>query len=425
MKVTVKASKLQGEIEAIASKSVAHRYLIAASLSDRESFVACHSVSEDILATIECLRAMGAKIEGKDNGFYIVPIDKERVDDSIRRLPCNESGSTIRFLIPVVAALSMKAEFVRQGSLKNRPLKPLDDELKKKGTSLTEKEDGSVLVEGILSPGIFELPGDVSSQYITGLLFALPLMDGDSEIRITTQLQSEDYVKITMDTLKNFGISVLYEKNCFYIPGKQVYTVKGESCVEGDWSNAAFFMVGAAIGKSKLIYTNLNDNSLQGDKKVVDILKQMGAEIHNDNDNYYVQGVTLKATQIDAKPIPDLVPVLALCAAVSEGETHIFNAQRLRIKESDRLKTVYETLNTLGADIEELEDGLVIRGKGRLKGGMVTSFNDHRIAMMAAVAAVVCEKEVIIDMAEAVNKSYPGFFEDLRKLGALVTINEE
>lgn len=425
MKATVSASKIQGEVQAIASKSVAHRYLIAAALSDKEVFVGCHSVSEDILATVNCLKAMGAGIIRKDNGFLVTPIDRKTIDNAKKQLPCNESGSTIRFLIPVVAALGINGEFLKKGSLVSRPLKPLDEEMEKKGSTLREKEGGIVAVEGKLKPGIFTLPGNVSSQYITGLLFALPILDEDSEIRITTSLQSEDYVKITVDTLKDFGISVIYEKNCFYIKGKQVYTVNNEPNVEGDWSNAAFFMTGAAIAKSEIIYSNLNGMSLQGDKAVVDILRKMGARIETKEDTYYIKGDKLKATKIDAKPIPDLVPILALAASVAEGETVIYNAERLRIKESDRLRTVYETLSALGADVEEKEAGLVIRGKEKLKGGKVSSFNDHRIAMMAAIASVICEEEVVITQAEAVNKSYPGFFEDLKKLGGNVIIDEE
>lgn len=425
MKATVSASKIYGEVQAIASKSVAHRCLIAAALSDREVFVRCHSVSEDILATANCLKAMGADIVRKENGFFVKPIDKDKIDDSLKQLPCNESGSTIRFLIPVVAALGMNGEFLKKGSLVTRPLKPLDEEMEKKGAPLREKDGGIVAVEGKLESGIFELPGNVSSQYITGLLFALPLLEGDSEIHITTPLQSEDYVKITLDTLKTFDISVVYENNCFYIRGKQVYTVNGEPCVEGDWSNAAFFMTGAAIGGSEIVYTNLRGESLQGDKAVVDILRKMGARIDVQGDTYTVLGGKLTATEIDAKPIPDLVPILALVASVAEGETIIKNAERLRIKESDRLKTVYETLNSLGADIEEKEDGLVIRGREKLKGGIVSSFNDHRIAMMAAIASIVCEEEVTILQAEAVNKSYPGFYEDFKKLGGKVIIDEE
>ena len=425
MKATVSASKIQGEVQAIASKSVAHRYLIAAALSDKEVFVGCHSVSEDILATVNCLKAMGAGIIRKDNGFWVTPIDRKTIDNAKKQLPCNESGSTIRFLIPVVAALGINGEFLKKGSLVSRPLKPLDEEMEKKGSTLREKEGGIVAVEGKLKPGIFTLPGNVSSQYITGLLFALPMLDEDSEIRITTPLQSEDYVKITVDTLKDFGISVIYEKNCFYIKGKQVYTVNNEPNVEGDWSNAAFFMTGAAIAKSEIIYSNLNGMSLQGDKAVVDILRKMGACIETREDTYYIKGDKLKATKIDAKPIPDLVPILALAASVAEGETVIYNAERLRIKESDRLRTVYETLSALGADVEEKEAGLVIRGKEKLKGGKVSSFNDHRIAMMAAIASVICEEEVVITQAEAVNKSYPGFFEDLKKLGGNVIIDEE
>ena len=426
MKATVSASKkLEGKVQAIASKSVAHRYLIAAALADREVFIHCHSVSEDILATANCMRAMGAEIVRKDNGFLVTPIDRQKIDSSLKQLPCNESGSTIRFLIPVVAALGLNGEFLKKGSLVSRPLKPLDEEMAKKGAPLEEKEGGIVAVKGKLEPGIYTLPGNVSSQYITGLLFALPLLQGDSEIHITTPLQSEDYVKITLDTLKAFSISVTYEKNCFYIPGKQVYTVKSEPSVEGDWSNAAFFMTAAAIGKSQITYTNLKENSLQGDKAVVSILEKMGTQIERQDDAYHVSGQSLVATEIDAKPIPDLVPILALAAAVAKGETVIRNAERLRIKESDRLKTVHETLSTLGADIEETQDGLIIRGKEKLKGGTVSSFNDHRIAMMAAIAATVCEEDVVILDAQAVNKSYPGFYEDLKMLGGNVRIDEE
>ena len=425
MKVTVSASKIQGEVKAIASKSVAHRYLIAAALSDKKVFITCHSVSEDILATAECLKAMGAEIERTEHGFWITPIDKRNIDDSVKQLPCNESGSTIRFLIPVVAALGIKGEFLRKGSLVSRPLKPLDEELEKKNSKLTDKENGIVAVEGKLIPGSFTMPGNVSSQYITGLLFALPLLESDSEIHIIGELQSEDYVKITLDTLKAFQIRAEYRDNCFYIPGKQGYTVTGEQTVEGDWSNAAFFMTGAAIGKSEVTYENLNPLSLQGDKAVVNILKNMGAKVSNKGNTYVIKGDNLTATDIDAKPIPDLVPILALAAAVAEGKTIIYNAERLRIKESDRLKTVYETLHALGADVEEKESELVIHGKKKLKGGCVSSFNDHRIAMMAAIAAIVCDEEVTILKAEAVNKSYPGFYKDLEMLGANVRIDEE
>lgn len=424
MKATVSASKIEGQVQAIASKSVAHRCLIAAALADKASFVGCHSLSEDILATVNCLNGMGAEIIRKDNGFYITPINKDKIDQKVKQLPCNESGSTIRFLISVVAALGIKGEFLKKGSLVSRPLKPLDEELNNKGITLQDKDGGIVAVSGKLKSGIFTLPGNVSSQYITGLLFALPLLDEDSEIRITTPLQSEDYVKITMDTLKNYNVSVEYRDNCFYIKGKQVYTVKDAVSVEGDWSNAAFFMTGAAIGKSEVTYTNLNSESLQGDKAVVDILRKMGADITVNGNTYSIKGQDLTATKIDAKPIPDLVPILALAAAVAKGETVVYNAERLRIKESDRLKTVYETLHALGADVEEKEAELIIRGKEKLTGGTVSSYNDHRIAMMAAIAAIVCEKEVVILHAEAVNKSYPGFFEDLKMLGANVKIEE-
>lgn len=424
MKVIVSPSKISGKVEAIASKSMAHRYLIAAALADKKCFITCHSVSEDILATVGCLQNMGAKIEREETGFWVTPINKTKNTQDVRRLPCNESGSTIRFLLPVVATLGIRGDFFRKGSLVNRPLSPLDEEMEKKGCKLLIKKEGIVSVENTLKPGIFMLAGNVSSQYISGLLFALPLLDGDSEIHLTTELQSEDYVKMTLDTLQAFSIKVKYEQNCFYIPGKQVYTVKDELFVEGDWSNAAFFMTGAAIGKTELLYSGLKEDSLQGDRRIVDILRKMGADITKEEGDYLIKGNGLKSMHIPAKAIPDLVPILALAAAVSEGTTIIDGAERLRIKESDRLKTVYETLYKLGADIEELPDGLIIKGKERLTGGVVSSHNDHRIAMMSAIAAVVCTEDVTILQAEAIKKSYPGFFEDLKKLGGNVRIEE-
>lgn len=425
MKAIVSASSLKGNIQAIASKSVAHRYLIAAALGDREVFVNCHSVSEDIKATADCLRGMGAEIERKEGGFLVNPI-RENPKKEKAILLCNESGSTLRFLLPIVAALGMDGEFYRKGSLVDRPLHPLDEQLFQKGVCLSKKEGGILWEEGTLQGGIFTLPGNVSSQYITGLLFALPLLDKDSQIHLTTPLQSEDYVKITLDVMEKFGVFVKYEKNCFYIQGKQVYTVKSELNVEGDWSNGAFFLTGGTLNDSCISYTGLNKKSLQGDKKIVDILRCMGADIIEDDKGIYrVCKGKLKGITIDASPIPDLVPILALAGAVAEGKTHIINAERLRIKESDRLKTVYETLHKLGAEIEEEKDGLVICGKEKLSGGQVSSYNDHRIVMMAAIASLVCEKEVVILNAEAVNKSYPGFFEDFKKLGGNVKIEED
>ncbi len=425
MKATVSTKKISGEISAIASKSVAHRYLIGAALADKETFIRCHSVSEDILATVDCLNGMGADIKRQADGFSVKPIDRANQDRAVHTLYCNESGSTIRFLLPVVAALGMTGEFVKKGSLITRPLAPLDEEMEKKGAVISEKEGGIARVEGQLEPGVYTLPGNVSSQYITGLLFALPLLDGDSEIHITTELQSEDYIKITLDTLKAFGICVKYDKKCISISGKQVYTVKSEPEVEGDWSNAAFFMVAAAIGKTKVIYRNLCKDSLQGDKEILTVLEKMGAEIVPVDDGYEVLGDKLKAIELDARAIPDLVPIIALAASVAEGKTVIYGAERLRIKESDRLKSVCETLSILGADIKETEDGLIICGKDRLKGGTISSFYDHRIVMMGAIASIVCEKEVTICDAQAVNKSYPGFFEDFEKLGGKVQLMKE
>lgn len=439
MKVIINPSKLNGRVLAIASKSMAHRYLIAAALAGEESFITCHSTSEDILATIQCLQAMGTEIQKKEDGFLVKPAGKSRNTEGESAkasvLPCNESGSTLRFLLPVVGALGMEVRFLRKGRLPDRPLAPLDLEMEKKGCRLTQESDGQLFVTGQLMSGTYELPGNVSSQYISGLLFALPLLDGDSEILITSPLESADYVRMTISVIRAFGIHVEELGNKLLIEGGQRYMAPEKTEIEGDWSNAAFWLTAGAIGEGNIICDNLNQHSLQGDKKILPLLQKMGAHIElrtkkqkmlqtenllqeiECHGNNHLQGII-----IDAKPVPDLIPILAVAAAVSKGTTRVEHAERLRIKESDRIKTVCSTISQLGGSILETKDGMLINGQERLKGGIIDAAGDHRIAMMATIAATVCEGPVTILHAQAVNKSYPGFWKDYEKLGGRITL---
>jgi len=433
-----------GTVRAIASKSEAHRILICAALAENVSFIHCTETSEDIDATAACLSALGARIERIQTGFHVTPI---LTPSSPATLNCGESGSTQRFLLPVVGALGVSSSFQMAGRLPSRPLTGLYEEMVAHGCKLSAEGINPLTLEGKLTSGIYTIPGDISSQFISGLLLALPLLKGDSEIRVIGTLESRPYVDITLDTLRIFGINIeeretqsadTGEENSFFIQGGQIYKSPKEVTVGSDWSNAALWLSAGAIIKTGITCTNLNLQSKQGDKRILDFLRQFGADVTlssgttdcktNVSDGDFIVGLcegscevspaTLRGIEIDASDTPDLVPILAAVASVSKGKTTIRNAERLRIKESDRLSTVTETLTTLGADITETADGLIIVGKERLKGGEVSAHGDHRIAMTAAVISAACENDVIIHNAEAVNKSYPAFFDDFRdKLG--------
>ena len=383
-------------IKAIASKSDAHRALICSALCTDKCDVIMNTTSDDIIATKRCIESIKC---GKQEFL------------------CGESGSTLRFMIPIVAALGIEAHFYPEGRLPKRPLSPLYEELILHGCTLSKQGEVPFIVKGKLTHGEFNIPGNVSSQFISGLLFALPILEGDSKINIIGDLQSEDYIKMTISTLSKFGIVIKRLKTGYFIKGNQKYISPGKYLVEGDWSNAAFPLVAGAFLEDGINVTNLNANSIQGDKRIVDLLKEAGADVKVSKDKVTVKPGKLKGIEVDASMIPDMVPALSIMAVRAKGTTHIYNAGRLRIKESDRLKTVTEVIRTLGGDIEELEDGLIIRGTGCLKGGKVSSFNDHRIAMMTSIASLICEDKVIIDDADAVNKSYPDFYKDLEKLG--------
>lgn len=420
MEKRLKNPSLCGKIKAIPSKSVAHRLLICAAFADEKCEIICDETNADISATAECLNALGASVERVGNVYRVTPISKV---NRPARLDCGESGSTLRFLLPVASAIGADASFFMHGRLSARPLSPLYEELQRGGMKLSPQGDNPMETSGILKGGDFRLAANVSSQFISGLMFALPLIkDSASTLTLTGKIESKPYIDITLDALKSFGVEFETlpcsegESAKYLIPASTTFRAPKRLTVEGDWSNAAFWLVAGAIGKAPITVSSLNVASKQGDMEIVELLKRFGADVSVSDDGVMVSPSRLKGISIDASQIPDLVPILAVAASVSDGETIIYGASRLRAKESDRLVSVTNMLSALGADIKETDDGLIIKGKDSLKGGEVDSANDHRIAMAAAVAALVCEGEVIINGAEAVAKSYPAFWQDFENL---------
>ena len=402
MKVKITPQKLNGTITPPPSKSQAHRLLIAAAMAAGESRTGNLTLSKDIAATINCMRALGARIS--EDGSVIEGIGgTKRSFASLPELDCCESGSTLRFLIPVALAVAGGGIFTGQGRLMERPQGPYEQLFGEKGIIFC-REQGTLRVEGRLTPGIYNLAGNVSSQFITGLMFALPLLDGDSEIMLTSPLESSGYVDMTLDALRQFGIRIHPVEGGWKIPGKQNY-VNQNCAVETDWSQAGFYYAAKALG-SRVEICGLNENSAQGDRVIRD---------------HYRTLIAPGEVTLDVRECPDLVPPLALMAALRAGETtKILGAARLRIKESDRLDTVTTQLNALGANIRQMPDSLIIHGVNSLHGGSVSGCNDHRIAMMLAVAATAADGPVILEGAECVTKSYPDFWEDYVDLGGQV-----
>ena len=414
MNITVTPGVLRGTVERVmTSKSQAHRLLICAGLAEEETRLRDVPASEDAEATIRCLRAMGAQIRGEAGDLTVrggaVPAGETELD-------CGESGSTLRFMLPQAAARGLRASFTGRGKLASRPLSPLYEEMERHGIEMSPQGAFPLLVRGRLSPGEYRLAGDVSSQFISGLLMALPLLEGDSRVEILGRLESRPYVDLTLDTLGTFGIRTEETETGFRIPGGQTFRSPGEARVEGDWSGAAFWLAAGALSREGVTCRNLNLRSAQGDRAMVTLLKGFGAEVTEGSDAVTVRRGVMRGIDIDAADIPDLVPILAVTAAYAEGDTRIRHIRRLRIKESDRVASVLALIRSLGGAAEAGEDVMTIRGSGRLRGGAVDAFRDHRIAMAAAIAGTGAEQPVSIEGAEAVNKSYPGFFEEMKAL---------
>lgn len=406
----------QGEIAAPASKSTAHRLLIGAALADGPSELNCRGISRDIEATVACLRALGADIQIQDERIRVLPLTGAQEGEAL--LPCGESGSTLRFLLPVAGALGRKVTFRMEGRLPERPHGALTGALAAHG--MTIAQEGALLrCEGRLTPGEYEIPGDVSSQFISGLLFALALLPGDSVLRVTGRRESSGYVAMTEAALARFGIA--YEKGdgLWRTAGGAVYRSPGGIDVEGDWSGAAFFLCMGAASPGGIAVRGLSADTRQGDRRILDVLRGFGARVEEKEDAVLVSRHRLIGQTVDAADVPDLVPTVAALAAGAEGETRIVNAGRLRYKESDRLATTQAMLTALGADAVQTGDGLLIRGQRALSGGRADAAGDHRIAMAAAVAAAFCQGPVEVTGAESVEKSYPAFWRDLEQLEVL------
>lgn len=414
MNIRLKPCRFCGEVTAISSKSDAHRLLIASALSDRLTFIRCNVRSADITATVNCLNSLGADIKFVDGGISVKPI-KEKRKSAV--LDCNESGSTIRFLLPVAASLGTNTEFTGGGRLPERPLSPLREQMEAHGVVFSPINVFPVKINGEMTSGEFTIKGNISSQFITGLLFALPLLNGNSIINVIPPVESMPYIDMTLNTLKKFGITVTEKSNSFFIPGGQKYASPGTVESEGDWSNSAFFLTAGAVS-GRVTVTGLDVSSVQGDKQILTILKEMGAEITVEQGSITVKKGDLHGINIDARNIPDLVPIISVAAAAAnDGETVITGAERLKIKESDRLTAVYESFKALGVDISKTDDGLVINKTGIVGGGAVSGYNDHRMVMALSVLSAVSSGDIILRGAEAVNKSYQNFFEDFSSLG--------
>lgn len=415
-KIIIKPKLLKGNIVVPSSKSLGHRGIIAAALSRGISRVDNIQLSNDIEATMEIMKELGVVVNIEGHSLYI---DGRKMFSYEKKLDlrCRESGSTLRFLIPLALTKDGDYIFHGEGKLISRPLEPYYEIFEEKGIKYSREEDGLPLkVSGKLTSGTYRVRGDISSQFITGLLFSLPILEGNSRIQITTKLESKGYIDLTLDILKDFGIEIEnnnYEE--FNIRGAQKYNSRNYY-VEGDYSQGAFFLIAGALGSS-IVCSGLNKDSLQGDKVILDILEAMGCNMEESEEGIKVNPSKTKGIEIDASNCPDLVPVLTVLASLSEGETKIVNAKRLRIKECDRLYAITKELNKLGANIIELEDSLIISGVNELKGGEVDSHNDHRIAMALAIAATRAKGDVIINNPSAVEKSYPNFFKDYFKLG--------
>ena len=422
--IEIKPSPLKGEIRVPPSKSMSHRAIICSSLSQGVSIIDNIILSDDILASLEAMKSFGVEIgisELDENGICkLTIVGRGKLKLTNNQIDCKESGSTLRFLIPMAGLLGERITYIGRGKLLERPLDTYYEIFEDQGISyINDNGKLPLSIEGELKPGTFRVKGNISSQFITGLLFVLPLLKGDSKIIITTDLESRGYVDLTLDMLKKFSIKVEnkdYRK--FYIRGNQKYKARNYR-VEGDFSQSAFFIVAGLLGE-EIICKGLNMDSLQGDKVILDIVRDMGGNIAMENNFIKISKSNTKAMTIDVAQCPDLVPILAVLGGLSKGRTRIINAQRLRIKESDRLKAIATELNKLGANIRELEDGLEIDGVEELEGGRVSSWNDHRIAMALAIASIKCKSPLIIENSGAVEKSYPNFWKDFVKLGGMI-----
>lgn len=427
MDVHIQPTKISGTVLVPPSKSMAHRMIIAAALAEGTSEIRNIQLSDDIKATLSAIEALGAEVKSQEEGdrliIIITGIDRHKEIPS-REIDAIESGSTLRFMIPIASLVAGETIFRGRGQLGVRPLDTYRDIYKAQGLTfaLVNQTPLELRTKGQLSSGHYQMVGNVSSQFITGMLYTLPLLDGDSQIEITTPLESIGYINLTLDVLKQFGITIEYDQaaNIFRIPGNQAYR-SNDCTVEGDYSQAAFFLAAGAMGNDVTL-TGLRKDSEQGDREMMDILERMGCIIHDIDGEITIDGTHLRGDlTIDGAQIPDIIPILSTVCALAPGKTVIENLERLKIKESDRLEATRKELASLGADIQVVGDSLHIQGVTSLRGDATTwSHKDHRIAMMLGIASTVCQKPIVIQDAECVSKSYPTFWQDFEQLGGRI-----
>ena len=431
MKIKIKPSILNGTIEIPPSKSYSHRAVIAAALAEggKKSKIDNLKFSVDITTTTDIMENWGAKINREKSSLEIIG-NGGKVVTKDKYVQCNESGSTIRFLIPIGITNENELIFDGKGKLVDRPLDSyyrIFDEQE----IFYKNENGKLPLEvkGKLKPGNYEIDGNISSQFITGLLYALPLLDGDSKLIINKNLESKGYIDLTLEILKLAGIEIMNnDYKSFDIRGNQIYK-PFDYTVEGDYSQVAFWIVAGIISANRdneIKCLHVNKNSLQGDREIIEIVERMGAKLEIFYDYLIVKPSKTKGTVIDISQCPDIAPILTVLGALSEGETRIINGERLRIKESDRITSIKTELNKLGANVAEEGDSLIIQGVEGFRGGItVNAWNDHRIAMSLAIASTRCEKEIILEEAESVRKSYPHFWDDFVRMGGEIEVIEK
>ena len=404
MNIRIRPGVLKGDVEAVSSKSFLHRQMIGAMLSDAPVTIACRGISEDVRASAACAGALGSEVLLSEHAVTVTPCNRSTTDAPV--LDCSESGSTARFFLPVAAALRDAFSMTGSGRLPERPMAGLCRAMAARGCVFSG-DRLPLSVRGRLRAGEFHLPGDVSSQYVTGLLLALPLLSGDSRIVLTTPLSSKGYVDITLSVLRRFGVRAEKSMDGFFVPGNQTFAASANMTAEGDWSNAAIWLCANEMGENRVSVSGLDPASVQGDRAVLPCIETMRRE---------------SKVKLGVGETPDLLPALAVLACARRGVTVFSGAARLRLKESDRLAACEDLINGLGGDARASADALAVTGAGRLRGGTVSGHNDHRIVMAAAVASLLCAEPITILGAEAVNKSYPDFFADFRKLGGITDV---
>lgn len=412
MDVKIKPSKLEGEVIVPPSKSLAHRAIICASLASGTSVISNVSYSNDILATLKAMEMLGANI--KKDGSTLTITGSKPIFKSEKTIDANESGSTLRFLIPICLAFNENATFIGQSRLVKRPLDVYFDIFDKQNIEYKHNNYLPLTVNNKLKAGDYLISNNSSSQFITGLLFALPLLDGDSKIILKEKLESAGYIYLTLDLLKKFGINIIFKENIFYIKGNQTYKAFNYK-VEGDYSQAAFFLVAQALGNNIKV-KGLDKDSIQGDKAIVKYLEDLGCKFKYENNEYTLLSKSLKNRDIDVSQTPDLGPILSVLFTQIKGKSSLINASRLRIKECDRITDVILELKKLNVNCSETYDSLTVNGISNINGAVLDSHNDHRLVMSFAILATVAKEEIIIRNAGAVSKSYPDFFEVYKKL---------